>query len=213
MNNPKYFGLALGAMILLAGCAITQAQTKDIIDEWGAVTPPPPPALKPVTLDPKTTALLVLDFIKQSCNNERRPRCVASIPKVEALLKQARTNKASVIFSYTTNSTPADIAKELTPLKGEPMVRAPSDKFLGADLEKILKEKGIKTVVVTGTSAHGAVLYTASQAAFRGFQVVVPVDGMSSENTYFEQYTAYQLANVPGAGQLVTLTRTDMIKY
>jgi nicotinamidase-related amidase len=213
MNNPKYFGLALGAMILLAGCAITQAQTKDIIDEWGAVTPPPPPALKPVTLDPKTTALLVLDFIKQSCNNERRPRCVASIPKVEGLLKQARTNKASVIFSYTTNSTPADIAKELTPLKGEPMVRAPSDKFLGADLEKILKEKGIKTVVVTGTSAHGAVLYTASQAAFRGFQVVVPVDGMSSENTYFEQYTAYQLANVPGAGQLVTLTRTDMIKY
>jgi nicotinamidase-related amidase len=28
----------------------------------------------------------------------------------------------------------------------------------GRDPEKILKEKGIKTVIVTGTAAHGAVL-------------------------------------------------------
>jgi nicotinamidase-related amidase len=213
MNNPKYFGLALGAMILLAAAATSQAQTKDIIDEWASVKTPAAPALKPVTLDPKTTALLVLDFLKQSCNNERRPRCAASIPKVEGLLKQARDNKATVIFSYTSNSTPADIAKELAPLDGEPMVRASADKFVGTDLEKILKDKGIKTVVVTGTAAHGAVLYTGSQAAFRGFKVVVPVDGMSSENTYYEQYTAYQLANAPGVAQQVTLTRIDMIKY
>jgi nicotinamidase-related amidase len=88
-----------------------------------------------------------------------------------------------------------------------------SDKFLGTDLEKILKEKGIKTVIITGTAAHGAVLLTGSEAAFRGFKVIVPVDGMSSENTYFEQYTAYHLANAPGVGQQVTLTRIDMIKY
>jgi nicotinamidase-related amidase len=213
MNIPKYFGLALGVMILLAAAATSQAQTKDIIDEWAAVQAPKPPELKPVTLDPTTTALLVLDFVKQSCNNERRPRCVASIPKVEGLLKQARNNKATVVFSYTSNSTPADIAKELAPLDGEPMVRAPADKFFGTDLEKILKDKGIKTVVVVGTAAHGAVLFTGSQAAFRGFKVIIPVDGMSSENTYFEQYTAYHLANAPGVGQQVTLTRTDMIKY
>jgi len=48
-------------------------------------------------------------------------------------------------------------------------------------LEKILNDKGIKTVVVAGTAAQGAVLNTASQAAFRG--VIVPVDGMSAENT------------------------------
>jgi len=67
-------------------------------------------------------------------------------------------------------------------------------------------------VVVVGTAAHGAVLNTASQAAFRGLQVIIPVDGMSSENTYFEQYTAYHLANAPGVGQQVTLTKIDMIK-
>jgi nicotinamidase-related amidase len=47
-------------------------------------------------------------------------------------------------------------------------------------------DKGIKTVVVVGTTAQGAVLNTASQAAFRGLQVIIPVDGMSAENTYFE---------------------------
>jgi nicotinamidase-related amidase len=199
------------AFLVLIAAAPLGAQT--IIDEWAAVQAPKPPELKPVTLDAKTTAVLILDFVKQSCNNERRPRCVASVPKVEALLKQARDNKATVIFSYTSNSTPADIAKELAPLDGEPMVRASADKFVGTDLEKILKDKGIKTVVVTGTAAHGAVLYTGSQAAFRGFKVIVPVDGMSSENTYYEQYTAYQLANAPGVGQQVTLTKIDMIKY
>jgi nicotinamidase-related amidase len=67
-------------------------------------------------------------------------------------------------------------------------------------------------VVVVGTAAHGAVIYTASQAAFRGMQVIVPVDGMSSENTYFEQYTVYHLSNAPGVGQQITLTKIDMIK-
>ena len=213
MDNRKASVASVLAFVLAMAAAPLSAQTKDIIEEWASVQAPKAPELKPVTLDPKTTALLVLDFVKQTCNNEQRPRCLASIPKVEGLLKQARANKASVIFSYTSRSTPADIAKELTPLDGEPMVRASADKFLGTDLEKILKEKGITTVIVTGTAAHGAVLYTGSQAAYRGFKVIVPVDGMSSESTYFEQYTVYQLANAPGVGQQVTLTRIDMIKY
>ena len=53
-------------------------------------------------------------------------------------------------------------------------------------------------VVIAGTAAQGAVLNTASQAAFRGLQVIIPVDGMSAENTYFEQYTAYQM--LPASG-------------
>ncbi|HEY3306161.1 MAG TPA: cysteine hydrolase [Candidatus Binatia bacterium] len=209
--GKRYLAIAVSVMSLLIIAACGSAQT--IIDEWGTVKPPAAPELKPVTLDAKTTALLVLDFVKQGCNNERRPRCVASAPKVQGLLKQARSNKATVIYSVTTSSTPADILKEVAPLGSEPMVKAMADKFLGTDLEKILKDKGIKTVIVTGTAAHGAVLNTGSQAAYRGFKVIVPVDGMSSENTYFEQYTAYHLANAPGVGQQVTLTRADMIKY
>ena len=134
------------------------------------------------------------------------------MPKVERLLKLARDKGATVIYSITTASTLADIAKELTPRDGEPIVKAPADKFFKTDLEKILTDKGIKTVVVVGTAAQGAVLNTASQAAFRGLRVIVPVDGMSAETTYYEQYTAVHLATSPGIGQQVTLTKIDMIK-
>jgi nicotinamidase-related amidase len=48
-------------------------------------------------------------------------------------------------------------------------------------LEKILNDKGIKTVIVVGRAAQGVVLNTASQAAFRELQVIVPVDGMSAK--------------------------------
>jgi nicotinamidase-related amidase len=203
------------AVITLLLCLrIASASAQTIVDEWATVQAPKPPELKPVKIDdPKTTAFLVLDIIKQGCNAERRPRCVASVPKIQAFLNQARSKGVAVIYSYTSTSTPADILKEVAPLGGEPLVRASSDKFFQTDLEKILQDKGIKTVIIVGTAAHGAVLYTGSQAAFRGFKVIVPVDGMSSDNTYFEQYTAYQLANVPGAAQLVTLTKIDMIKY
>ena len=205
-------GLTLASVLVFLTSGISLAQTKTIIDEWAIVQAPKPPELKPVTLDPKTTALLVLDFVKQTCNTERRPRCLDSVPKVQTLLKQARAKGVTVIHSTTTAATPADIAKELTPLEGEPIVKASADKFFKTDLEKILSEKGIKTVVVVGTAAQGAVLNTASQAAFRGLQVIIPVDGMSAENTYFEQYTIYHLANAPGVGQQVTLTKIDMIK-
>jgi len=204
--------LTLTSLLVFLTSGISFAQSKTIVDEWTAVQAPKPPELKPVTLDPKTTALLVLDFVKQTCNTERRPRCLDSVPKVETLLKQARAKGVTVIHSITTAATPADIAKELTPLDGEAIVKAPADKFFKTDLEKILSEKGIKTVVVVGTAAQGAVLNTASQAAFRGLQVIIPVDGMSAENTYFEQYSAYHLANAPGVGQQVTLTKIDMIK-
>jgi len=133
-------------------------------------------------------------------------------PACQALLKLARSKGLSVIHSITTAATPADIAKELTPADGEPIIKAPADKFFKTNLQKILNDRGIKTVVIVGTAAQGAVLNTASQAAFRGLQVIIPVDGMSAENTYFEQYTAYHLANAPGVGQQVTLPKIDLIK-
>lgn len=211
-RNTTFLAQSLIFSFLLFTAGDAFAQSKTIIDEWASVQPPKPPELKPVTLDPKTSALLVLDMVKQTCNAERRPRCLETIPKVQALLKTARGKGVAVVHSITTAATPADIAKELTPLDGEPIVKSSADKFFKTDLEKILTDKGIREVVVVGTAAQGAVLNTGSQAAFRGLKVIIPVDGMSAENTYFEQYAVYHMANAPGVGQQVTLTRIDMIK-
>ncbi|MFO7595937.1 MAG: isochorismatase family protein [Desulfocurvibacter africanus] len=95
----------------------------------------------------------------------------------------------------------------MKPRPDEPVVQASVDKFVGTDLEKILREKGVKTVVVTGTAANGAVLHTAVGAAIRGFDVIVPVDGMPGTTLYEEQYTAYHIVAAPGVRDRSLLTR------
>jgi nicotinamidase-related amidase len=86
-------------------------------------------------------------------------------------------------------------------------------KFLGTDLESILKAKHIETLITVGTSAEAAVLSTASAAAFRRFKVIVPVDGVSSGTTDGEQSTAWYLAHAPRVSQQATLTAVDRVKF
>jgi len=201
----------LGIAWLTAASAPSLGQT--VVDEWATVQAPPAPAVKPVSADPRTTALLMLDFNKQTCNAERRPRCIASIPRVKRLLSLARAKGAVVVYSLSPGAQAADIAPELAPQKDEPVVASGPDKFLGTDLEKLLKERSIQTVIVAGTAAHGAVLHTASGAALRGLKVIVLVDGISAETLYPEQYAVWHLLNAPRIGAQVTISRTDMVAF
>ena len=66
----------------------------DILDDWATAKAPPPPELKPVTLDGSTTALLILDMMKANCGV--RPRCVATVPNVKRLNDAARKAGAMV---------------------------------------------------------------------------------------------------------------------
>src|SRR3990172_4064462 len=201
---------AAAAGIMVAALALP-ASAANIVDEWAATPAPKPPALKPVTVDPKTTALLMLDFMNQNC--AKRVRCVATIPAMKKLLGQARAKKMAVVYSLIANTTAADVIKDVAPLADEPHVLSGPDKFLRTELEKILKDKGITTVIVAGTAANGAVLYTGSGAAFRGLNVIVPVDGMSAENPYAELSAAFTFANAPRVSARTTLTRSEMIKF
>jgi nicotinamidase-related amidase len=191
----------------------SHATAATIIDEWSSVSVPPPPEVKPVTIDRSTTALLMLDFNQQTCNMQRRPRCVASIPRVKKLLAAARAAGIPVAFTLGGGGKPSDLPKELEPAAGEPVTLAGVDKFVDTGLESFLKGKGVTTVIVVGTAAHGAVLYTASGAAMRGFKVIVPLDGISADNAYAEQYTAWHLANVPVLSPAMTLTTLDGVKF
>ena len=214
--------LAVGLVVF--GAASGTAQT--IVDDWASIKAPPAPALKPVTLDPKTTALLVMDLIKQACNEQNRPRCIASLPKIQKLLAAAREKGVTVIYTIFPSpapNIPAPVIGDTLPLvapKGdEPVIVSFVDKFILRDkdtgLEKILKDKGITTVITVGTATHGAVLYTSSAASLRGFNVVVPVDGMSGNGqiAFDEQAVAYILTSAPIVSPKITLTRTDMINF
>jgi nicotinamidase-related amidase len=201
----------LSAMLAFATLFGATAAAQSVIDEWASIKTPPPPPLKPAQADAKTTALLMLDFVERNCGP--RPRCVASEPKVKELLARARNAGATVIYTLVANTTTADVRKELAPKGDEPTVLSGPDKFVNTDLEKILKDRGIQTVIAVGTAAHGAVLHTATSAAFRGMNVIVPVDGMSANDPYPEQYTAWHLVNGPTLAQRVTLTTTDQVKF
>jgi nicotinamidase-related amidase len=200
----------LVAAVAIVGLA-AHAQAADIVDEWASVKTPPPPALKPVTVDPKTTALLMLDFMNQNCG--KRPRCLATVPAMKKLLAAARAAKVIVVYSVIAKTTPADVVKDLAPMADEPHVLSGPDKFLHTDLEKILQDKGIKTVITVGTSSNGAVLYTASGAIFRGMKAIVPVDGMSAPDAYADLSTVFTFMNAPRLSTEATLTRSDMIKF
>jgi nicotinamidase-related amidase len=201
------------AVAVTTGAATVQAQT--VIDEWATAKLPAPPQLKPVTLVPNETALLVMDFTNQTCSPQRRPRCVTSIPKTVKLVTEARAKGALIVYSVAVpNSVPADIVKELTPAAGEQVLPPLGpDKFIGSELEKTLKDKGIKTVVAMGTQAQTSVLHTGGAAALRGFKVIVPVDGMSADEVFPELYTAWHLATAARISAQVTLTRFDMIGF
>lgn len=209
----------LNSLAIMAALAIgtglsATASAQTIVDNWANVKVPPPPELKSVTIDSKTTALLMLDFMNQNCG--RRPRCLASVPAVKNFLAEARAKGVMVVYTTGPGGKVADTLQDVAPAGSEPVVSAGVDKFLNTDLDKILKDKGIQTVITIGTAAHGAVLHTAGAAGMRGMKVIVPVDGVSSTDAtdaYAEQYTAWHLANAPVFSRNVTLTKFDMIKF
>jgi nicotinamidase-related amidase len=196
--------------VFLASFAVS-AHAATIVDEWAGVKAPAAPELKAVTVDPKTTALLMLDFMPANCG--KNERCLATLPAMKKLLERARAAKMSVVYTVIANTTAADVLKDVAPLADEPSVRSGPDKFVNTDLEKILKDKGITTVITVGTASNGAVLFTAAGAVFRGMNVIVPVDGMSARDPYAELSTVFTFTSAPLVSAKSTLTKSDMIKF
>ena len=91
------FGLAT-----VVGLGASNGHAASILDEWSSVkAPPAPPPVKEAKLDPKTTALLMLDFVAPICGHA--PRCVASLPAVKKLLDEARAHDVFVVYTGIPN--------------------------------------------------------------------------------------------------------------
>ncbi|SAL05445.1 cysteine hydrolase [Caballeronia calidae] len=206
--------LKAGFFLALAFTLSCAAQA-DIVSSWTSVQMPSPPPLKTFAVtDPSHIALLLLDFDTSTCNERKRLTCAQSLPAVESLLNRSRQANLMIVYSLTSTGTLAAVPPAIAAKGDETVVQSGVDKFFRTDLEAALKSKGIQTVIVTGTMAHGAVLYTASEAALRGFKVVVPADGMSSKDPFGELSAAWVLANAPASvSKNVTLSRSNMIQF
>jgi nicotinamidase-related amidase len=169
-----------------------------------------------VTLDPATTAVLVLDIHEQSI---AAPAVKATVPAIAKLVGRARAAKARVVFSLG-RFPGQEVLPELDPRPDDPIVKTSADKFFRTDLEQHLA--GMTHAIVTGTAANGAVVYTAFACCARGITVVVPVDTIGSREEIATEIAKWQLLQQPGYANVenkplekgrVTLSRTDLITF
>jgi nicotinamidase-related amidase len=200
------FGLAAAV-----GFAASTVHAASIIDEWASVKAPPPPPLTAETIDAKTTALVMADFVQPICSHY--PRCMASLPVAKKLLDAARAAKLLVVYTSIPKVPISAVEPAVAATGNEPFVQSFTDKFLNTDLEKILKDHGITTIIMAGTSSNGAIIETSSEAAQKGFKVIVALDATSAATTYAEQFTAWQLVNGPVIAPHISLTTSGMIKF
>lgn len=179
-----------------------------------------------VTLDAKTTAVLVLDVAETPCG--RIPRCTALVPRIASLLAAARQAGVFVAYSsaeqsgVTAPTTQPPFLSGVTPVKGDMIViGGAQDRFYGTLLDQMLRKHGITTVVLAGWRVNGSLLYTAIGANTRAYTVVVADDATSATQDYDVAIGRYQLLtqinanpkNEPLHKGAVTLSRTDLITF
>ncbi len=79
---------------------------------------------------------------------------------------------------------------QVTPLKGEPVVEKHCyNGFYETDLDKILKVKHIKNLVMTGVATNVCVESTLREAYFNGYFVIMPEDLCAASTAEFHQAT------------------------
>jgi nicotinamidase-related amidase len=173
-----------------------------------------------VTLNPATTALLVLDYVEPICNSQ--PKCKSQmLPAMTPFMERAR--KAGLVVAYgTREQNMSKWLPEVAPAAGDiKIVNIAQDRFYNTDLDKALKAKGITTIIMVGWKVSGSVAYTSVGATLRDYTVVIPVDTTTAATDYETAIGFYQILN-QGNGNLTneplkpkapTLSRTDMVTF
>jgi nicotinamidase-related amidase len=152
-------------------------------------------------IEPSKTVVIVVDmqndFVAPGAKLQSA-QALAAVPKLAGLLKTCRQKGVRIIYtahvhrrdgsdmglfddlygpiadrsSLVDNSPGADIYKDLAPAPGEHVIKKHRySAFFGTDLDIILREWGIDTVIVTGTTTENCCHATARDAMFRNYKV------------------------------------------
>ncbi|MQT83395.1 isochorismatase family protein [Pseudomonas sp. FSL R10-2964] len=145
-------------------------------------------------LDPTSTALLVIDF-QQEYFTGRLP-----IPDGQKALNKTReliafADKARIPVYQIQHIAPAGSAvfaldgegvkfhPQMLPRAGDTVLQKTTVSVFGStELDRLLKEKGIKTVIIAGLMTHACVAGGARDAAPLGYQVVVASDASATRS-------------------------------
>jgi nicotinamidase-related amidase len=175
------------------------------------------PEPQPVTLDPGSTVVAVLDLTAK-CDDPGQV-CSLIIPAVSAMLDRARAAGVPIIMTGTTPELGTPMGKPTAALNkrdDEPFLFPDGfDKFCDDEFRTFFTSRPTKNVVVVGSSTHVCVMYTATAAARElGYEVVVPIDGVNTANPYEHDYALHQLTVIPGgASKHIHFTTTDGLTF
>ena len=132
----------LSSSLLLALCGgVAQAQSNKPIQTLQMPATPDPAR---ITLDSKTTALMVLDYVEDICNSQANCK-TKMLPAMTPFME--RVHKAGLIVAYGTRAQNWPTGCPGPPAQGDiRIMNTAQDRFYNTDLDKQLKAKGITTI-------------------------------------------------------------------
>ncbi len=219
MTLFRTVALTSGLAVAL-GCGAAQSAQNAPAGKMMTLQMPATPDPARVSLDPKTTALIVLDYVEDIC--AAQPSCKTKmLPAMTPFMERVR--KAGMVVAYGTRApNMAHWLKEVAPTASDiKIINVAQDRFYNTDLDKQLKAKGITTLILVGWKISGSVTYTSVGAMARDYTVVIPVDTTSAASDYETTIGFYNvlnsgnanLPNQPLKKGAVTLSRTDLITF
>lgn len=155
---------------------------------------------------PSYSALLVIDMQEYFLNEESHafiPSSKAILPNVKILLSTYRKYELPVFFTRHSlkedehpgimekwwgdvikeESVLSEIVPSLSPSSWETVIRKTRySAFQGTELENFLKQKSVKSMVITGVMTHLCCESTAREGFMKDYEVFFVVDGTATQN-------------------------------
>jgi nicotinamidase-related amidase len=173
-----------------------------------------------LTLDPKSTALVIIDLQNAIVARQLAPHSAADVVSRSAVLADAvRASGGTAVFVRVlvtdVLSLPADrsnlrppgplppSASELVPeagfREGDVLItKRQWGAFYGTNLEQQLRRRGIRTIIMAGVATNMGVESTARAAHDQGYELVFAEDAMSSLSAEFHQFSVQNIFPIMG---------------
>ncbi len=164
-------------------------------------------------------AVLVIDMLRDFVDGPlSSPRFRRVVPCIARLLEAARSRGIPVIYVNDSHlpkvdrelelwgphairgSEGARVVKELEPREGDFIVlKRRYSGFYGTDLDTLLRELGVDTLMLTGISTDVCVLHTAADAFFRGYRLIIVEDCVEAFTEEGHRWALEYMKRVYGA--------------
>lgn len=166
-------------------------------------------------------AVLVIDVVKDFTDPAGKvphPEAAAIVPRIDVFVRAARAAGALIIWvidqhrpgkpdwelqnvrDHCTAGTPGvELAPPLTPQPEDYVIpKRRYSAFVGTDLDLILRDNHIETVVLLGTKTNVCIRATATDAFERNYRVIVPRDCVSTDKPHLHEANLEDIAKYLG---------------